>query len=252
MPRRLALGLVALLVLLLAGLFAARRLAPTADSGHGGARRPVVLPPTPVVPPTPIPGRRVSLWFEPKEGDLFRAEMREIPAAADDVAFLRSLASAVLDGPRHPDLLRPFPDGWTVRGAYRLRTGLVVVDLAPPAPPAAQAAGGVEGPPAPEAALAPRWQTGSHEELAAAQAILVTLAKNLPDVTKVILIVGGEPVDTLAGHLDLTHPLAPDLSRAGSEPPLEPPPPEPATPPPGTPSVPEPGREASRPRTDVA
>ncbi len=260
MPRRFAIGLIGLLVLLLAALLVARRLSTAGTARPAEARR-VSVPPTPVVPPTPIPGRRVSLWFEPKEGELFRAEMREIPTAADDVAFLRELAAAVLEGPRHPDLLRPFPEGWGVRGASRLPGGLIVVDLAPPAP---VTVAGAEGPPVPEAALAPRWQTGSHEELAAAQALLITLVKNAPDVAKMVLVVGGEPAETLAGHLDLTHPLLPDLARAGTEPPLEvavptaaptapSPPPEPpaspATPP--SPSPPAPKRTSAGPRTDV-
>ena len=251
MPRRFAIGLIGLLVLLLATLVVARRLA-TPLAGPPGETRRASAPPTPVVPPTPIPGRRVSLWFEPKEGELFRAETREIPAAADDVAFLRTLAAAVLDGPRHPDLLRPFPEGWTVRGAYRLWGGLVVVDLAPPAP---VTVAGAEGPPIPEAALALCWQTGSHEELAAAQALLITLAKNAPDVAKMMLVVAGEPVETLAGHLDLTHPLLPDLARAGTDPPLDvavPSPAPPATSPVPSPSPPEPKRERTGSRTDVA
>jgi len=99
MPRRFALGLIGLLVLLLAVLFVARRVAAPV-AGRPGETRQVSALPTPVVPPTPIPGRRVSLFFEPKEGELFRAEMREIPAATDDVAFLRTLAAAVLDGTR--------------------------------------------------------------------------------------------------------------------------------------------------------
>jgi hypothetical protein len=219
MPRRFALGLLALLVLLLLAFLLGRRiLSPRATVG-APAPTPTARP-TPFVPPTPIAEQRVSLFFPAGEGDLLLAEARRIPASADEIAFLRALASAVLDGPRSPDLLRPFPEGWTLRGAFRLRDGLVVLDLSPPG---AGTGAPVQGPPAPETALGPRWQTGSHEELEAVQALLVTLAKNVPTVTKVALIVAGEPAETLAGHLDLMHPLVPDLSRASSNPPLEPP-----------------------------
>ncbi|HUM01955.1 MAG TPA: GerMN domain-containing protein [Thermoanaerobaculia bacterium] len=218
MPRRFALGLVALLVLLLVGLFAGRRILMPSAPGSGGIAPTPTARPTPIAPPTPIASQRVSLWFEPAEGELFRAEVRELPAAADEIAFLRALGAAVLDGPRREELLRPFPEGWSLRGAYRLRDGLVVLDLQPPAP---GGVGAMEGPPAPEASLGPRWQTGSHEELAAVQALLITIAKNLPDVSKVALVVSGEPAETLAGHVDLMHPLVPDLSRAATEPPLE-------------------------------
>ncbi len=251
MPRRFALGLVGLLVLLLLGFLAGRRvLSPSAVRPGAPPPTPTARP-TPVVPPTPVPGRRVTLWFEPKEGDLFRAEIREIPAAPDEIGFLRALAAAVLEGPRDPDLLRPFPEGWALRGAYRLRDGLVVLDLAPPAAEAGAAAG---GPPAPSAALPPAWQTGTHDELAAAQALLITLAKNVPDVSKVALLVSGEPAETLAGHVDLMHPLVPDLARASSEPPVEPPTPaETATPLPGSSPAPSPSASpgAPSPRTPV-
>jgi hypothetical protein len=259
MPRRFALGLVGLLVLLLLGFLAGQRLL------SPSAPRPGVLAPTPaarptaVVPPTPVAGQRVSLWFEPRQGELFRAEVREIADAPDEIGFLRALAAAVLEGPRDPDLLRPFPEGWTLRGAYRLRDGLVVLDLMPPLE---EPGSGEEGPPAPSATAGSPWQTGTHEELAAAQSLLITLAKNVPDVSKVALLIAGEPAETLAGHVDLAHPLVPDVARCSSEPPSEPPAPEEtATPgpgassplsPSGTPETPAPAPSTARPglRTD--
>ena len=273
MPRRFALALIALLILLLAGLAIARRvLAPRAPVASKGAPTPR---PTPIVPPTPIAGQRVALYFASSEDDLFHAEVREIPASADDVAQLRALAAAVIEGPRAPGLLKPFPDGWQLRGAYRLRDGIAVLDLAPPSSPAPAESPSV-GPPAPESfGGAPRWQTGSHEEEAAAQALLLSLAKNLPDVAKVLLLIAGEPAETLAGHLDLTHPLLPDLTRVSPAPALEvptpfptsvesvtpvpsaassagavTPPPAPATPKPS--ATPSPKRPAAGPRTDLA
>lgn len=245
MPRRFALALLALLVLLLLGLFVGRRV-------HEARRkRQVAALPTPTrtipPPPTPIPARLVSIWFESADDERFHPEAREVPAAVDDVAFLRSLGAAVLEGPRHPALLKPFPDGWTLRAAFRLADGLAVLDLATPAPPSAATpspepsptgpAGGkaARGPDAtptgtpPVAVAEPpkRWETGSSEEVGAAQSLVLTVTKNLPSVSRVILLVDGEPVETLAGHVDLTHPIVPDLSRAADEAPLVAPMPEP-------------------------
>jgi hypothetical protein len=181
---------------------------------------------------------------------MFRAEVREVPAAVDDVALVRRLGAEVLAGPRHPDLLRPFPEGWTLRAAYRLADGLAVLDLAPPAPatptPVPEEAKGAGGDakksptptPVPVLPEPPkRWETGSSEEVGAVQSLVLTVTKNLPAVTRVILLVGGEPVETLAGHVDLTHPLAPDLSRAADEAPLVAPMPTPL-PEPGDPTAP--------------
>lgn len=259
MPRRFALALLALLVLLLLGLLAGRRV------HEERQRRRVAARPTPTrtvpPPPTPIPARLVSIWFENAEDGYFHPEAREVPAAVDDVAFLRSLASAVLAGPRHPALQKPFPDGWTLRAAFRLADGLAVLDLAPPSPPTPTPApepspSGPEGKkgakkPEPTPTTAPpvaipeppaRWETGSSEEVGAVQSLVLTVTKNLHSVSRVILLVGGEPVETLAGHVDLTHPLLPDLSRAADEAPLVAPMPEPSTTP-----TPEPGPAAPPP-----
>lgn len=246
MPRRFALALLALLVLLLLGLLAGRKVHDSRQKRRV-ANQPVPTRPIPP-PPTPIPARLAAIWFESAADGIFRGEVREVPAAVDDVALLRRLGAEVLAGPRHPDLLRPFPEGWTLRAAYRLADGLAVLDLAPPASPAPPAEEGkdakedvVDGKKAPTPTPSPvvseppkRWETGSSEELAAVQSLVLTVTKNLPAVTRVILLVGGEPVETLAGHVDLTHPIPPDLSRAADEAPLVAPmptsPPDPAAP----------------------
>src|SRR5512138_1169157 len=225
MPRRFALALLALLVLLIGALFVGRSLQ-DARRKQRAVSRPAptrTIPP----PPTPIPGRLATIWFESAEDGLFRGEAREVPAAVDDVALLRKLGAAVLEGPRHPSLLRPFPEGWTLRAAFRLADGLAVLDLAPPAPPTPtpepppgkeeRAKGARTSTPTPAPAVPEppkRWETGSSEEIGAAQSLVLTVTKNLPAVTRVVLLVGGEPAETLAGHLDLTHPLLPDLARA--------------------------------------
>ncbi len=229
MPRRFAFALLALLVLLLLGLLAGRKVHESRQRRRV-ANQPVPTRPIPP-PPTPIPARLAAIWFESAADGMFRGEVREVPAAVDDVALLRRLGAEVLAGPRHPDLLRPFPEGWTLRAAYRLANGLAVLDLAPPAPPAEEGKDTkeavVDGKKAPTPTPSPvvseppkRWETGSSEELAAVQSLVLTVTKNLPAVTRVILLVGGEPVETLAGHVDLTHPIPPDLSRAADEAPL--------------------------------
>lgn len=234
MPRRFALTLLGLLVVLLVGLLAGRTWLSPRPARPSKAMP--TLKPTPVVPPTPIPPRRIALYFESLDDEKLRPEARDIPATADDIGFLKAVAREVLEGPRHPALLRPFPEGWTVRAAFRLANGIAVVDLA--YPEEARAAE-LEGPPVPGTPTPtatprylmpqqPRWETGSHQEDMAVQSLLLSIVKNAPDVARVVLLVGGEPVDTLGGHLDLTHPLVPDPTRGSDEAPLEPPTPTPA------------------------
>lgn len=227
MPRRFALALVLLLLLLLAALLVGRRM-----RGPSPAAAAVpTLRPTAVIPPTPIPARQVSLYFESLADDQLHPEARDVPAAVDDVAFLRSVAVAVMDGPRRPELVKPFPEGWSLRGAYLLREGIAVIDLLPPP---------LLAPREPGTPVSPRWQAGSHEEDTAIQALAITLAKNLPAVTRIVLLVAGEAAETLGGHADLLHPIAPDLRRAAEEPPLEAPVTPTATPSPAASPSPSP------------
>ncbi len=224
MPRRFALALVTVLLLVLAALVAARLLSDRRFERRGPTPSPTPVP-TPVVPPTPIPPRPVALYFESGEDGMLHPEAREVTASADEVALLRSIASAVLEGPRRPELLRPFPDRWSLRAAFRMAHGLAVLDLAPPPPPptptpAPEADEAAAGSPPPLPPAPRRWETGSHEELYAVQALVLSVTRNLPSVTRVVLLVGGEPVETLAGHVDLTHPLDPDGALAVNEPPL--------------------------------
>jgi hypothetical protein len=207
MPRRFALALLVLLLLLLSALLLGRRMRRPSSA----AASVPTLRPTAVIPPTPIPARQVSLYFESPADDLLHPEARDVPAAVDDVAFLRAVAAAVMEGPRRQELVRPFPEGWSLRGAYLLREGIAVIDLAPPPLPT---------PREPGTPASPRWQAGSHEEDSAIQSLAVSLAKNLPAVTRVVLLVAGEAAETLGGHADLLHPIAPDLRRAADEPSL--------------------------------
>ena len=237
MPRRFAVVFVALLALLAAALFAARYLKerPTARRPEG-AQFPTPRP-TPVIPPTPLPAQRVVLYFESAADERLHPEARDLPAMTDDIALLRSIGSAVLEGPKTPGLLEPFPPGWHLRAAYRLKDGLAALDLAPPPRKGEPEAG--------PAAPATKWETGSSEELSAVQTLIVSVTKNLPGMTHFVVLIGGEPAETLAGHLDLSHPLLPDLARVADEPAAVPPPPGAPSPPPSPslspPPVPSPG-----------
>lgn len=246
MPRRFALLLLALLLLLLVAFLAGRRLA----GGFGRGRPSLSAVPTPrptaPIPPTPIPPRRVALWFEGEEDGLLHPEARDLPAASDAVALLRAVASAILEGPRRPGLLRPFPEGWRIRAAYRMKDGLAVLDLAPPAPAAEGASSTTSASPSPQQpsqaqaqaqAPQPRWEPGAHEEWTALQSLVFSAARNLPELKRFVILVAGEPAETLGGHVDLSHPIVPDGRLASEEAPGEPPAPTPTPTPAPAPSV---------------
>ena len=49
---------------------------------------------------------------------------------------------------------------------------------------------------------------GALDEILTVYAIVNALTVNLPAITRVQILVDGKEVDTLAGHVDLRHPLA--------------------------------------------
>ncbi len=52
---------------------------------------------------------------------------------------------------------------------------------------------------------------GSSEELLAVYAIVNSVVLNVLEIERVGILVGGEPVQTLNGHIDLTRPLPPNI-----------------------------------------
>ena len=53
---------------------------------------------------------------------------------------------------------------------------------------------------------------GSLDELFTIYALVNAVTSNIPSITAVQILVGGKEVDTLAGHVDLRHPLQKNLS----------------------------------------
>ena len=53
---------------------------------------------------------------------------------------------------------------------------------------------------------------GSHEELLSVYSIVNSLTVNFPAVKRVQILVDDRPVATLAGHVDLSRPLPPDMT----------------------------------------
>lgn len=133
--------------------------------------------------------RTVLLYFEGADG-LLAPEPRDLPLSESDAAAIHPLLNALLAGPKAAAGPKPFPDGTIVRGAFVLPEGTAVVDL-----------GG--------RTIQQGWQTGSHDEMMAAYAVVQTTVANLRSVRRVHLLVGGEVAATLAGHLDLSRPLRP-------------------------------------------
>lgn len=85
--------------------------------------------------------------------------------------------------------LSPFPPGTKVREVWVSPDGVAYVDFS--------------------AGVASLLEQGSTAEILAVYGLIGTLTSSFPEIRLVQLLVGGSPVDSLSGHLDLSAPLGP-------------------------------------------
>ncbi len=184
MSRRSAL-IAAAIVLVLAGvwvLFAVvpRWYAPKAPAGAATAA------------PAPPAERKITatLYFISEDGLSLVGVTREVAFGEPVVEQARRIIEAQL-APAPARLVSAIPDGTTLRALFLTDRGDAFVDLS--------------------AEVASRHSGGSLDELFTVYTIVDALTVNLPAITRVQILVDGKEVDTLAGHVDLRHPLQKSL-----------------------------------------
>jgi len=133
--------------------------------------------------------RELTLYFADPRWSRLTQERRRIPAPDGAVATLRAVVTALSAGSQegHAAVL---PTGLVLRGAYLGRDGLAVLDF--------------------DAELERFDPGGASGEALSVFAVVNSVAANLPDVTRVQLLIGGTERETLAGHVKISEPLAPD------------------------------------------
>lgn len=189
MSRRLAV-IVAVAVIAIAGgwWLAARRgttpdavtPAPAANAGTANAAA------------TAADARKITatLYYVSEDGMALVGVKREVPFGETAVDQARQIVVAQLGAAPAP-LASPIPAGATLRGFYLTDRGDAFVDLSPEVRTA--------------------HTGGALDELFTVYAIVNSLTTNLPAVTRVQILIEGKEVDTLAGHVDLRHPLQKNL-----------------------------------------
>lgn len=137
---------------------------------------------------------RATLFVGSSDGTSLATVQREVPLAADPVAQGRQILLALLQ-PAPSPYVSLIPAGTMLRAFY-IADGDAFVDLSPE--------------------LSSAHPGGSFTELLTVQAIVQTVTSNLPSARRVQILIDGMEVDTLAGHVDLRRPLAPDPSVIGA------------------------------------
>jgi hypothetical protein len=139
---------------------------------------------------------QATLFYVSEGGDALIPVAREVPYAntpADQVKRILEMQTSPPPGIRRSAL----PVGTTVRNVFLTKDGDAFVDL-----------GG---------AIVSGHTGGSLDEALTVYTIVNAVTFNLPDVTRVQILVEGKQVDTLVGHMDLRSPLskAPEWVRKG-------------------------------------
>lgn len=141
--------------------------------------------PAPSGTAVPVETVRVTLFFADAAQGKLHPEERDIPKPSGPGAYLRALFEELARGPSRPGLVGVIPPRIQLRNGFLLGNGEVVLDLAV------------------DASLS----FGSAEELSIVASLVDTTLQNVANTKRVRILVNGEPVESLGGHVDLTRPL---------------------------------------------
>ena len=129
-----------------------------------------------------------TLLYPGAEETLLTALPVQMPATNEEQRDMAALVQRYFDGPVGEGQVQPFMEHSALRSLYVLDGGEVVLDLTGPV----------------------RSGGGSDTETARVYGLVDTLAVNFPSVRSVRILVDGQEVETLLGHLDLSRPIPPE------------------------------------------
>jgi spore germination protein GerM len=192
MRRHVLVGTIAALAIAGGWWLAARmsRANATAPTGAGTSGT--------AAPPASGPERKITatLYFVSEDGLALVGVHREVPFGETVLEQARQIVIAQLAVAPGP-LVSAIPQATTLRALYVTDRGDAFVDLS--------------------AEARTRHTGGALDELFTVYSIVNALTTNLPAVKRVQILIDGKEVDTLAGHVDLRHPLQKNLKWVRTE-----------------------------------
>lgn len=148
-------------------------------------------PAAPAAPPPAaapaVPRIKAILYFASEDGQRLVPTEQEVPLADGVVAQARSIVEAQLAAQPPAPLVSTIPQGATLRGLFVSDRNEAFVDLDP--------------------SIRAAHPGGTLRELMTVYTIVHAVVTNLPNLQEVQILIGGQEVDTLAGHIDLRRPL---------------------------------------------
>jgi hypothetical protein len=131
-----------------------------------------------------------SIFFGDPDTDLLIAEKRTLTWDKDPEKRAYLLMTELLRGPTGA-AVRTTPDSTVLRSVAITSDGLANADFS--------------------AQLASEHPGGSSSELLSVYSIVNTLVFNIEDIKRVQILIEGQAIDTIAGHMDCRQPFAPDI-----------------------------------------
>jgi spore germination protein GerM len=130
-----------------------------------------------------------TLFYVSEDGMTLVGTQREVPFGATVPDQARAIVEAQIAA--SPPLVSAIPAETKIRDVFVTERGDAFVDLS--------------------AEVSTKHSGGSLDEIFTVYTIVNALTVNLPAITHVQILIDGKEADTLAGHVDLRHPLAKSL-----------------------------------------
>jgi spore germination protein GerM len=130
-----------------------------------------------------------TLYFVSDDGMTLTPVQREVPFGATVVEQARAILEAQIAGA--PPLVSAVPVETKLRDVFITERGDAFVDLS--------------------SDISAKHPGGSLDEIFTVYTLVNALTVNLPAITRVQILIDGKEVDTLAGHVDLRHPLSKNM-----------------------------------------
>jgi spore germination protein GerM len=132
----------------------------------------------------------VKLFFQAADRPGLVMEERTVPFSSDLAMQLKAVVGELVRGSKS-GLVASLPPETKVLDVFVSPRGVAYVDLSKEAS---------------------QGTSGSHDELLSVYSIVNSLTVNFPAVRRVQILLEDRPTDTLAGHVDLSHPLTADMT----------------------------------------
>ena len=146
---------------------------------------------TPAPPAAQTPHITATLFYAAADGQSLAAVKQDVPLASDIVAQVREILQIQFEA-APAGYLSTIPKGTALKAFYVTDRGDAFVDVS--------------------GDISKMHPGGTFNELLTVDTIVDAITANLPAVHRVQILVDGQQVDTIAGHVDVRHPLERDMT----------------------------------------